>query len=234
MSKPDSTELQRERTSPASHEPEGPATHSSTSAHDTPPPVTTRDLLLASEDEIDGLLPNDKYGTFLRVMSRNSYSYRNCLLICRQMPDASQLASYDAWTRLGRQVLQGETGIHVLAPVTFTNTTVSDSADDDLITQQRTRFKPWVVFDVSQTYGEKSPPSPLIIYRRNVDSFLSAMRKSSPMEIRYTSRDPSSDRDALIDLDATLIYVNADLKPFDEMFTLIDTISQATVLSYHL
>jgi antirestriction protein ArdC len=78
-----------------------------------------------------------------------------------QRPDATSVAGYGAWRKVGRQVRKGEHGIAILAPLVRRRTDDTiDTATGD--TDERGRsgvfgFKSVAVFDISQTDG---PPIP--------------------------------------------------------------------------
>ena len=56
----------------------------------------------------------------LEVAARfHNYSINNQLLIYLQCPDATRVAGYRAWQRLGRQVQKGRAGIQILAPCVY-------------------------------------------------------------------------------------------------------------------
>ncbi|URN07671.1 toprim domain-containing protein [Actinomadura madurae] len=79
----------------------------------------------------DGRLPWD---TWLTHASRHGrYGFTNTLLIPAQRPSATDVRSYDAWQKQGRQVRRGETGIRIIS----------------------TRGKPRTVFDIGQTDGQE-------------------------------------------------------------------------------
>lgn len=88
--------------------------------------------------------------------SFREYSLHNQLLIWRQRPDATKVAGFHAWKKLGRKVKKGEKGIAILAPV-FRRKEVEDADEERLV-----GFRRVYVFDVSQTEGEELPPDPLI------------------------------------------------------------------------
>ncbi|MEU8803280.1 toprim domain-containing protein [Spirillospora sp. NPDC048819] len=74
-----------------------------------------------------------EWETWLEHASRHGrYGFTNTLLIPAQRPSATDVRSYDAWQKEGRQVRRGETGIRIIS----------------------TRGKPRTVFDVEQTDGE--------------------------------------------------------------------------------
>lgn len=96
---------------------------------------------------------------YLRVMGRfHRYSLRNLLLISAQNPNATHVAGFSAWQKLGRSVMIGEKGIRILARVKY------KSKHDDVKNEKTENeeqvlagFKCVSVFDVSQTEGEPLP-----------------------------------------------------------------------------
>ena len=61
---------------------------------------------------------SDALTAYLAVMGRfHSYSFGNVLLIMTQKSDATHVAGYKAWQKLGRQVKKGEHGILIIAPM---------------------------------------------------------------------------------------------------------------------
>lgn len=93
---------------------------------------------------------------YLTTMSRfHRYSYGNTLLIMCQKPEATHVAGFNTWKKLGRYVNKGEKGILILAPMKFKQTREDDQGEEKTIHQLR--FKAVYVFDVSQTDGEPLP-----------------------------------------------------------------------------
>src|SRR5436305_11964776 len=90
---------------------------------------------------------------YLAVMGRfYRYSWGNALLIATQRPDATRVAGFHTWRRLGRAVRKGEKGIMILAPVVVKKRTDTEEGEDE-----QTRvfgFRAAYVFDESQTDGE--------------------------------------------------------------------------------
>jgi antirestriction protein ArdC len=93
---------------------------------------------------------------YLGAMSRfHRYSWGNVLLICSQRPEATHVAGFHAWLKMGRRVRKGEKGLVILAPMVGRK-----KADDTLTEDEQTRlfgFRAAHVFDVSQTDGEPLP-----------------------------------------------------------------------------
>ena len=96
---------------------------------------------------------------FLSIMAKfHKYSFSNQLLIQLQCPDATNVAGFNAWKKLGRFVKKGQKGIRILAPI------VRKSKAKDLEpgeTKEEERkvygFRVASVFDVSQTDGKAMP-----------------------------------------------------------------------------
>jgi hypothetical protein len=55
---------------------------------------------------------------YLAAMARfHRYSWHNVMLIASQKPNATHVAGFQAWHKLGRFVKKGEKGILILAPI---------------------------------------------------------------------------------------------------------------------
>jgi hypothetical protein len=84
------------------------------------------------------------------------YSARNVFLILFQRPEATRVAGYTTWQKLGRQVRRGETGITIFAPSPFKQST-TDTITGEVTEELIPRFKTATVFDIAQTVGEPLP-----------------------------------------------------------------------------
>ncbi len=105
---------------------------------------------------VDEVRTSETFRRYLDVQAQfHKYSWHNCLLILSQRPDASQVAGYRTWQKLGRQVPQGERGLMIFAPCPFKREVERDDGE----TEERDGiyFKPVHVFDVAQTDGEDLP-----------------------------------------------------------------------------
>lgn len=90
----------------------------------------------------------EEFDRFLKTMAQfHQYSWGNVFLILAQRPDATLVAGFRAWKRLGRWVMKGERGIAINVPLVFRK----EDEDPDVI------FKVGHVFDVSQTDGQPLP-----------------------------------------------------------------------------
>jgi hypothetical protein len=54
---------------------------------------------------------------YLSALARfHHYSFGNMMMIMAQFPEASKVAGFHTWRKLGRSVKKGESGIAILAP----------------------------------------------------------------------------------------------------------------------
>lgn len=128
-------------------------------ASELPPAKTGAEFLKLAGDALTDLEndlaagKSDTLVKFLATMGRfPSYSFSNVLLICLQRPDATHVAGFNTWKKLGRYVMKGEKGIGIIAPMIFgAKQNASADQEDEA---PRIRFKVVRVFDISQTDGE--------------------------------------------------------------------------------
>ncbi len=126
---------------------------------------------------IETLVEAGAWQRMLEVAARfHDYSFGNQVLIAAQRPDATRVAGYRAWQKLGRQVRKGERGIAILAPMAVAVKTDRSEPDQDTDNHQADgaeteeganrhtkviqRFKVAHVFDIAQTEGEPVPGMP--------------------------------------------------------------------------
>ena len=95
---------------------------------------------------------SDQLLAYLSAMAKfHKYSVGNIILLSLQRNDASRVAGYQTWRRLGRQVKKGEKGIAIMAPIVRRRRKEEDEEDKVFA------FKTAYVFDVSQTEGKALP-----------------------------------------------------------------------------
>ncbi len=111
------------------------------------------DTLAKSVDEVRA---SETFKAYLDVQAKfHRYSWCNSLLILSQRPNASRVAGYRAWQKLGRQVRKGERGIAIFAPCPWKRERETDGGETE--TEQGIFFRAVHVFDVAQTDGEPLP-----------------------------------------------------------------------------
>lgn len=125
------------------------------------------------ENGVRELYASDSYAQYITAMAKfHHYSFGNALLILFQCPHATNVAGYNTWTQLGRQVKKGEKGIQILAPCNFRATLEREKIDPlsgqtiygpdgkpltEKVKISPNRFKIAHVFDLSQTEGRELP-----------------------------------------------------------------------------
>src|SRR3989442_13810603 len=109
------------------------------------------------EQAVEALALSDGWHAWIKTRATfRRYSFGNTLMIAMQRPDATRVAGYKAWQKLGRQVRKGEKGITILAPMA-----VKEKDDNgDETGKVRTFFRAVKVFDLSQTDGDALPEPP--------------------------------------------------------------------------
>jgi len=121
-------------------------------------------LLGDLKEGVENLVNSEEWTKWLGFRSKfHSYSFRNTLLIGFQCPSATQVAGYQAWKKLGRQVRKGEKGIRILAPsgvARFKKEVTNSAGEVEEKEYSFTRFRAVSIFDVSQTDGDELPKAP--------------------------------------------------------------------------
>jgi len=113
-------------------------------------------------DGIARLTTSDDWRRWLDVQAKfHHYSFGNSLLIMRQRPEATRVAGFHTWRKLGRCVRKGEKGIWILAPMTHRVVDDNDDENDGSSRRILSGFRPVPVFDIAQTDGETLPDSPV-------------------------------------------------------------------------
>ena len=101
--------------------------------------------------EVEELRSSEAWTRFLTfAQSFHRYSLNNLLLILSQCPEATHVAGYRTWQKLGRQVRKGSRGIRIFGGREVVETVEDDKTGEEK-EQRRTRFFPVSVFDMSQT-----------------------------------------------------------------------------------
>ncbi len=112
------------------------------------------DSVEALAQAVDDVRASETFKAYLDVQARfHHYSWHNSLLIMMQRPEASRVAGFQTWKKLGRFVRKGEHGIMIFAPCPFRREETTDSGDTE--TREGIFFRPVHVFDVAQTDGKE-------------------------------------------------------------------------------
>lgn len=106
---------------------------------------------------VSEFLNSNKWKEFLKFQSHfYNYSFGNVVMIFMQKENATYVAGFKAWNKLGRYIKKGEKAIKILAPV---KVKVKGEKESE---EQKERyvlkgFKVVNVFDISQTEGKDIP-----------------------------------------------------------------------------
>ena len=112
------------------------------------------DLVDKLTNGIANLTNSASWQDYLRAQSRfHDYSFNNTMLIAQQCPEATKVAGFRTWLRLGRHVTRGEKAIWIVAPVIYRDST----EDNDPESKSLHGFRYVPVFDISQTEGDDLP-----------------------------------------------------------------------------
>lgn len=97
---------------------------------------------------------SDNLKRFLTVAANfHNYSLNNWFMIFGQRPDATRVAGYKAWQKMGRQVKGGSKAIKIIAPRKGKKKDAEGNATD----KEYLFFTTANVFDISDTEGEELP-----------------------------------------------------------------------------
>src|SRR5467141_2220153 len=100
---------------------------------------------------------SERLKEYLAAMGRfRRYSWHNVMLIASQKPNATHVAGFYAWHKLGRFVKKGEKGILILAPIIRKKAENNGETESDE-SSTAVAFRAAYVFDISQTDGQPLP-----------------------------------------------------------------------------
>ena len=171
----------------------------------------TDSLFADIEVGVKEFVTSDKYKSFLDYVSRfRTYSPNNVILIARQNPDASLVASFSKWKELGRSVNKGEHGMTILKPVfereeviekktvkdKYGNVEYNDDGTEKTVNEVKKKesnklvgFTTMKVFDVSQTSGKPIPeivsPLPETVTKEYADVVSGALDKLTKIKHEF-------------------------------------------------
>jgi hypothetical protein len=115
--------------------------------------LVVSDLFEQLKTGVEGIYDSESWKKILIFQSAfRNYSFSNSILISMQCPGATRVASYHAWKKVNRQVVE-KGGIKILAP-RFKK--VKDEQSGEMV-DQLAYFSYSTVFDISQTVGDPLP-----------------------------------------------------------------------------
>jgi antirestriction protein ArdC len=131
----------------------------STSSTPTKPTPQRPEAFQKLEQALEQACTAGGWRAYLQTQARfYRYSFRNLLLIQLQNPNASRVAGFHDWLKLGRHVRKGEKGLAILAPMKFSKLDTDTGETQAGVSGFRTVY----VFDIAQTDGEPLPERPQV------------------------------------------------------------------------
>lgn len=192
----------------------------------------TADALEVLAGGVAQLTSSDAWQRYLdAARTFHAYSFNNVMLILSQKPDASRIAGFHAWRKLGRHVSRGEKALWVLAPITRRKSDDAKNGDDP--NQRHDRpipigFRAVPVWDISQTEGEELPHVSSRLLGDDPDDAFGRLREVAH-GIGYTVEHADDLGGALgkCSLDTRTIRILAANSPAQRVKTLVHEIAHA-------
>lgn len=186
-----------------------------------------KELTKKLEEGVQGVFTSDTYKDYLRFMGQfHDYSFNNVVLILAQMPDASLVAGYKAWQKMGRNVKKGEKSIRILAPCQHKKIVEKDGEEVEI---HFTTFRATSVFDVSQTDGDALPKSFITELTDSVDGYDDLIQKLiavAPVPVEFDEMKGSSANGYFSHTDRKIVVKNT-MSQMQTVKTLVHEISHS-------
>lgn len=190
---------------------------------------------------IENIIESGQYEKFLKTMkSFHSYSFRNRLLIYNQNPDATRVAGYCTWKKLGRGVKSNPKKIFILKPIIYKNkkakaksenaTDVENQEDKKEEVNNLMYFGWTIVYDIKDTYLFNEADSiPLFddttINSNSSEELYHILEKVSPVKVDVESTFNGSD--GYYSKSENRIVISSKLSQDDRTATLLHEISHS-------
>lgn len=200
----------------------------------------------------DNGFDEENFKRYLEAVSKfHNYSYRNCMLIQMQNPEASLVAGYKAWEKEHeRHVKKGEHGIKILAPCPYkkmveknkldpeTNLPMRDENGDYIKEKSLETFQSYrqvTVFDVSQTEGKELARILSHFTREiggdveNFEKMMKALEEVSPVKIEHAPIYTGAHGYFYSSSDGSKIVVNEGMSQVQDIKTAIHELAHAVL-----
>lgn len=198
-----------------------------------------QDILKRLEQGVKDVFSSDKYAEFLKTYSKfHKYSINNSIMILMQKPESTNVASFQTWKKLGRQITKGEKGIKVFVPIPYkydkeVDTNQLDGNGDrikEIKEFKGTSFRVGNVFDISQTAGKELPKLTVELkeYSAEIEKAIDAIAQTSKVPIRFES-DMRHDKKGYYHIKNKEIVINDNLSDTQTFKTLIHEIAHSKI-----
>ncbi len=142
---------------------------------------------------VNTIVASGEYEKFLKFSKNfHSYSFNNIVLIFLQMKDATKVAGFKTWQKMGRKLKKGAKGIQIIYPIKRKYTTKIDGQNSLLDSENEKQeekiveyltYRLTYVFDVSQTFGNPMPLEDKRLNSNNMIEFFEFLKSYSPYPI---------------------------------------------------
>lgn len=127
----------------------------------------TKELYQKIVEGVQSIISAGDYEKFLKFSKYfHSYSFNNVILIFLQNENATYVAGFKTWEKMGRKIKKGEKGIQIMYPIKKKYTTKIKGQEnllEDTVDIEQTEEKEYLtyratyVYDISQTIGNPIP-----------------------------------------------------------------------------
>ena len=155
--------------------------------------IKTKELFNKIVEGVNTIVASGEYEKFLKFSKNfHSYSFNNIVLIFLQMKDATKVAGFKTWQKMGRKLKKGAKGIQIIYPIKRKYTTKIDGQNSLLDSESEKQeekiveyltYRLTYVFDVSQTFGNPMPLEDKRLNSNNMIEFFEYLKSYSPYPI---------------------------------------------------
>lgn len=190
----------------------------------------THDYLI---EAVESLTTGDDWRRMLDVARHfHIYSPNNIWLILAQRPEATRVAGFKTWKRLGRFVKAGEHGIAILAPCVYPGQTQQAADETEHAEPARVLrgFRVVHVFDLAQTDGDPIDDVAPVLLEGGAPTGLwyklADQLASASFELLRSDCSPANGR---TDFLARIVVVRPDLSPAQALKTLVHELAHTCI-----
>jgi hypothetical protein len=164
----------------------------------------TKEMFDKIVNGVNDIIVSGEYAKFLKFSKNfHHYSFNNLVLIYSQMENATKVAGFKTWQKMGRKLKKGAKGIQIMFPIkkTYKQTKIDGQASlidnnvntkvEEVQTIEYFTYRPTYVFDISQTTGEPLPLADTRLNTENMQDFFTFLSSFSPYPILEKNLEPA-------------------------------------------
>lgn len=135
---------------------------------------------------VEDVFLSERYLEFLKFsLNFRNYSFENTMLIFLQKPNATYVAGYKTWEKLGRYIKKGEKGIAIFAPLIKKYKETNKETGEEVELSKINGFRVVYVFDISQTDGKEIPSIVTHLSGDNSIELYNKLLELSPVPVNF-------------------------------------------------